>query len=191
MGINIYDPSATYVSRNVSVRANQTCFPFRDISARRMKFSLLHRPDQNACPPPVSAQRYRSSCPCLSPLLARERTRRLRVHQDASRAANRVEEGRCSGGLSTPNHSGPAVRRIQDNCENCHGEGLHNNSGVTFDLRRLNADEHNRFVDSVLNGKNAMPAWRGTLDTGKIEQLWGYIRANACDAAAKQTGKDR
>jgi mono/diheme cytochrome c family protein len=77
------------------------------------------------------------------------------------------------------------ARVYQDNCETCHGEGLHNNSGVTFDLRRLRADEHDRFVNSVLNGKNAMPAWRGALDAGEIEQLWGYIRANAYDAAGK------
>lgn len=64
------------------------------------------------------------------------------------------------------------ARVYQDNCETCHGEGLHNNSGVTFDLRRLHADEHDRFVNSVLNGKNAMPAWRGALDAGEIEQLW-------------------
>jgi mono/diheme cytochrome c family protein len=76
------------------------------------------------------------------------------------------------------------ARLYQDNCESCHGEDLHNNSGVTFDLRRLRADEHDRFVNSVLNGKNAMPAWRGALDTREIEQLWGYIRANAYDAAA-------
>ena len=63
---------------------------------------------------------------------------------------------------------------------------VHNNSGVTFDLRRLHADEHERFVNSVLNGKNAMPAWRGALDTDKIEQLWGYIRANTYDAAGKK-----
>jgi mono/diheme cytochrome c family protein len=73
----------------------------------------------------------------------------------------------------------------QENCENCHGEALRNNSGVSFDLRRLHADEHDRFVNSVVNGKNAMPAWRGALNAGDIELLWGYIRANAYDAEAK------
>ena len=77
------------------------------------------------------------------------------------------------------------ARVYQNNCESCHGEDLHNNSGVTFDLRRLHANEHDRFVNSVLNGKNAMPAWRGALELGEIERLWGYIRANAYDAAAR------
>jgi mono/diheme cytochrome c family protein len=64
-------------------------------------------------------------------------------------------------------------------CANCHGDDLHNNSGVAFDLRRLKADEHPRFVDSVLHGKKAMPSWQGVLTTQQIEDLWAYIRKNA------------
>jgi cytochrome c5 len=77
------------------------------------------------------------------------------------------------------------ARVYEENCEACHGEGLRNYSGVSFDLRRLHADEHDRFVNSVLNGKNAMPAWRGALNAGDIERLWVYIRAHAYDAGAK------
>ncbi|HEU5276157.1 MAG TPA: cytochrome c, partial [Xanthobacteraceae bacterium] len=61
----------------------------------------------------------------------------------------------------------------------CHGDDLENNSGIAFDLRRLRADEHPRFVNSVLHGKNAMPAWDGKLSPDQIESLWAYIRANA------------
>ena len=64
-------------------------------------------------------------------------------------------------------------------CATCHGDDLQNNSGIAFDLRRLKADEHARFVNSVLHGKNAMPAWEGALDAQQIESLWAYIRANA------------
>jgi len=77
------------------------------------------------------------------------------------------------------------ARVYEENCETCHGEGLRNYSGVSFDLRRLHADEHDRFVNSVLNGKNAMPAWRGALNAGDIERLWVYIRANAFDVGVK------
>jgi mono/diheme cytochrome c family protein len=64
-------------------------------------------------------------------------------------------------------------------CATCHGEQLHNTSGgVTFDLRRLRPDEHERFVHSVLNGKNQMPPWRGVLDDNQIEDIWAYIRAS-------------
>ena len=64
-------------------------------------------------------------------------------------------------------------------CATCHGEQLHNTSGgVTFDLQRLRPDEHERFVHSVLNGKNQMPPWRGVLDDNQIDDIWAYIRAS-------------
>ena len=63
-------------------------------------------------------------------------------------------------------------------CVNCHGEGLVNTSGgVTFDLRKLKPDEHDRFINSVTNGKKQMPPWKGVLDREKMEDVWAYIRA--------------
>jgi mono/diheme cytochrome c family protein len=63
-------------------------------------------------------------------------------------------------------------------CSNCHGDELRNASGgVTFDLRRLRPEDHDRFVNSVLDGKRQMPAWRGVLDQQKIEAVWAFIRA--------------
>ncbi len=65
-----------------------------------------------------------------------------------------------------------------DYCSNCHGEGLRNTSGgVTFDLRRLRPEEHDRFVGSVLDGKRQMPPWRGVLDMQQVESIWAFIRA--------------
>jgi mono/diheme cytochrome c family protein len=70
--------------------------------------------------------------------------------------------------------------RIYDkNCSNCHGDELQNNSNVAFDLRRLKADEHARFVDSVLHGKKVMPSWQGALSMEQVEELWAYVRAHA------------
>ncbi|HEX8829354.1 MAG TPA: cytochrome c [Xanthobacteraceae bacterium] len=60
-------------------------------------------------------------------------------------------------------------------CATCHGDDLQNNSGVAFDLRRLTADEHPRFVNSVQHGKNAMPSWQGVLTSDQIDDLWAYI----------------
>jgi mono/diheme cytochrome c family protein len=55
---------------------------------------------------------------------------------------------------------------------------LRNTSGgVTFDLRRLRSEDHDRFMGSVLDGKRQMPPWRGALDTEQIESIWAYIRA--------------
>lgn len=64
-------------------------------------------------------------------------------------------------------------------CARCHGEGLQNNSGgMTFDLRRLQSDDYPRFMNSVMNGKNKMPPWRGVLTETQIDQLWAYVRAS-------------
>jgi mono/diheme cytochrome c family protein len=63
-------------------------------------------------------------------------------------------------------------------CEGCHGEGLRNTSGGwSFDLRRLRPDEHDRFVESVISGKDNMPSWYGVLKADEIEAIWAYIRA--------------
>jgi mono/diheme cytochrome c family protein len=64
------------------------------------------------------------------------------------------------------------------NCAICHGDQLVN-SGQTFDLRRLKSDERPRFENSVRNGKNQMPPWKGVLSDEQIDQLWHCIRANA------------
>jgi len=73
-----------------------------------------------------------------------------------------------------------AGERIYDNyCATCHGEQLQNNAGgLTFDLRRLKSDDYPRFVNSVTNGKNKMPPWKGVLTEKQIDELWAYIRAN-------------
>ena len=66
----------------------------------------------------------------------------------------------------------------QDYCATCHGDGLQNTSnGVTYDLRRLRADERARFVNGVLGGKGQMPPWRGALETEQVELIWLYVRA--------------
>jgi mono/diheme cytochrome c family protein len=64
------------------------------------------------------------------------------------------------------------------NCAICHGEQLES-TGQTFDLRRLKENERARFDNSVRNGKNQMPPWKGKLTDEEIDQLWHYIRANA------------
>ena len=63
-------------------------------------------------------------------------------------------------------------------CSPCHGDELVN-TGQTFDLRRLTANDRTRFQNSVLNGKNQMPPWKGALTDEQIDLLWLYIRDNA------------
>ncbi len=44
-----------------------------------------------------------------------------------------------------------------------------------FDLKTFPQDQRARFLNSVSNGKNAMPAWRGQLKPEDIEALWSYV----------------
>ena len=71
------------------------------------------------------------------------------------------------------------ARIYDNNCSTCHGDNLQNNSSIAFDLRRLKADDHSRFINSLVHGKNAMPSWEGALTMDQIENLWAYIRAHA------------
>jgi mono/diheme cytochrome c family protein len=66
-------------------------------------------------------------------------------------------------------------------CATCHGDDLVHTGDTTFDLGKLHANERPRFDNSVRNGKNQMPPWKGVLTDDEIDQLWHYIRANAYD----------
>ena len=74
--------------------------------------------------------------------------------------------------------AGEAV--YNDYCQTCHGLNLVS-SGQTFDLRKLRKDERPRFENSVTSGKNQMPPWKRVLDSGQLDAIWAYIRANAND----------
>lgn len=68
--------------------------------------------------------------------------------------------------------------RVYNNyCQTCHGDGLVN-IGQTFDLRRLKPDERKRFENSVQNGKNQMPPWKGVVSEADMDVIWHYIMAN-------------
>lgn len=69
---------------------------------------------------------------------------------------------------------------FREYCSTCHGDNLVS-SGQIPDLRRLKVIDHSRFENTVLNGKNQMPPWKGALKEQQIEAIWSYIRANAFD----------
>jgi mono/diheme cytochrome c family protein len=76
----------------------------------------------------------------------------------------------------SPIEAGAEVYRTH--CAECHGERLLN-TGSTFDLRRLRADERPRFDKAAKEGKGQMPAWDGVLSAEEFDQLWAYIRSKA------------
>jgi alcohol dehydrogenase (cytochrome c) len=91
-----------------------------------------------------------------------------------------TQRGAADNGAAAQDGAAAEGARVYDNyCADCHGVDLQANPGVAFDLRRLRANEHERFVNSVLHGKNRMPAWQDKLTAAEIEDLWAYIRAHA------------
>jgi mono/diheme cytochrome c family protein len=62
------------------------------------------------------------------------------------------------------------------NCSPCHGAHMDDPNGA-FDLRTFPPEQHDRFVNSVTNGKNSMPPWGGILKPADIEALWAYVIA--------------
>jgi mono/diheme cytochrome c family protein len=83
----------------------------------------------------------------------------------------------CAETAVDPDSAAKGETLYADYCSTCHGFELKNTGGVTFDLRRLRPADHERFVNSVLNGKSQMPPWRGVLDVEQIESIWAFIRA--------------
>lgn len=62
-------------------------------------------------------------------------------------------------------------------CSHCHGFNMVNPGTSSYDLRRFPADQQERFVTSVMNGKNTMPAWGGELTADELDKLWDYVRS--------------
>ncbi len=83
--------------------------------------------------------------------------------------------------LAQTNDMADKGERIYNNyCQTCHGESLIN-SGQSFDLRKLKVSEKSRFENSVQNGKNQMPPWKGVISPSDMEFIWAYIRTLAND----------
>lgn len=64
-----------------------------------------------------------------------------------------------------------------ETCAMCHGRDMINPGTLSFDLRTFPKDDPERFRNSVLNGKNAMPAWRDKLSDDDVAALWAYVRS--------------
>jgi cytochrome c6 len=58
-------------------------------------------------------------------------------------------------------------------CTACHGERMSNPE--LFNLKEFPRDQRARFLNSVANGKNQMPAWRGQITPEEIEALWTNV----------------
>lgn len=62
-------------------------------------------------------------------------------------------------------------------CSHCHGFNMVSAGNVTFDLREFPRDDKDRFLESVVNGKNKrMPPWGDVLSLDEIEAIWAYMQ---------------
>ena len=59
-------------------------------------------------------------------------------------------------------------------CLRCHGPEM-NGGNNAYDLRIFPLEQRERFFNSVLNGKRAMPPWKGVLSEEEIGHLWAYV----------------
>lgn len=60
-------------------------------------------------------------------------------------------------------------------CVHCHGRNMVNAGTTVFDLRKFPVDQPDRFRQSVLQGKGAMPSWKDALTPEQIDWLWAYV----------------
>jgi mono/diheme cytochrome c family protein len=61
-------------------------------------------------------------------------------------------------------------------CSHCHGPNMVTPGTVAYDLRRFPHDQKDRFVESVIYGKNGrMPAWGDAVSLEDIDALWAYL----------------
>ena len=67
------------------------------------------------------------------------------------------------------------ARSYRKRCARCHGVNMVNPGPGIFDLRTFPKDDKPRFVDAVMNGKNAMPSWGDVLDEEDVDILWVYV----------------
>jgi mono/diheme cytochrome c family protein len=63
-------------------------------------------------------------------------------------------------------------------CAPCHGDQLVS-TGQFPNLRRLTPADRTKFANTVRDGRNQMPPWRGVVTDEQIDQIWAYIRSVA------------
>jgi mono/diheme cytochrome c family protein len=79
----------------------------------------------------------------------------------------------------SPEQIGKGAETFAVYCSPCHGDRM--SSAEFFDLKTFPPDQRVRFINSVTNGKNAMPPWRGQLHPEDIDALWSYVVAGERD----------
>jgi len=81
-----------------------------------------------------------------------------------------------------------AADLFRQNCATCHGaggQGIREHNTPDFTSRSLQSSLSDRqMIDTIRNGKGAMPAWSGKLSDQQISELATYIRSFAGSSSA-------
>ena len=63
-------------------------------------------------------------------------------------------------------------------CSHCHGPNMITPGTISYDLRRFPPNAKERFVESVIFGKNGrMPPWGDKVNLEEIDAIWAYVLA--------------
>lgn len=90
-----------------------------------------------------------------------------------------ADQSSASPSPADPQMIAGGQRMYKDYCQRCHGLNMVSPGGAFFDLRTFPTDQKSRFVNSVVHGKRAMPAWGGVLKQDEIDSLWAYVSSRA------------
>ena len=91
-----------------------------------------------------------------------------------------LTSGSLLAGVANPPTPGSAAadagsQLYQQFCQRCHGTQMRNSGASTFDLRQFPSDEYERFVESVSEGYEDMPAHGDILNVSEIDTLFAYM----------------
>jgi mono/diheme cytochrome c family protein len=76
----------------------------------------------------------------------------------------------------TPEQISAGAEIYAVNCSPCHGARMQD-PGSAFNLRRFPHDQRERFISSIVRGKNQMPPWGDFFKPDQLEALWAYVMA--------------
>jgi mono/diheme cytochrome c family protein len=100
---------------------------------------------------------------------------RARAQQGAQSEPVKADEAASEQAKNDPAKIDLGKAIFAERCSHCHGPNMVNPGTITPDLRRF-PDDHDRFVNTVKNGKNnRMPPWGDVLSDDDIAELWAYI----------------
>jgi len=94
----------------------------------------------------------------------------------ACSAAARAEEAAPAAETPDPQMAAKGKALYAHDCSHCHGFNMVNPGTISYDLRRFPHDQKDRFVESVIYGKNGrMPSWGDAVSLEDIDALWAYV----------------